>query len=347
MTRALIDPDDFFVAATDAAEAIAVMVRTLGVPEADVLRTQLAVFAALHGYVCAEVTGFFPRARRSSRGSSTRWSRARSPRRSAPPDERLLRIDDRSRVRTLTLDRPEALNAFNEALYDATTEAPARRGRRPARRGGGAHRRGPGVLRGHRPARDGAGVDPTGLEAGKHGFLGLIDALVEFPKPLDLAVNGLGLGIGATILGFADLAFMSTEARLKCPFTSLAVAPEAASSLPVPLLVGRQNATWALCRRVGRRRRGERDGPGLAGLRARGPAARDAAPRRGARRPADLVAGRREAHDDRALASRVAGPRERENAAFAELMGGPANTEALTAFAERREPDFTTLPPGW
>ena len=39
--------------------------------------------------------------------------------------------------------------------------------------------------------------------------------------------------------------------------------------------------------------------------------------------------------------------RERENAAFAELMGGPANTEALTAFAEGRDPDFTTLPPGW
>jgi hypothetical protein len=39
--------------------------------------------------------------------------------------------------------------------------------------------------------------------------------------------------------------------------------------------------------------------------------------------------------------------RERENAAFAELMGGPANTEALTAFLERREPDFTSLPPGW
>ena len=39
--------------------------------------------------------------------------------------------------------------------------------------------------------------------------------------------------------------------------------------------------------------------------------------------------------------------RARENAAFAELMGGPANTEALTAFAEGREADFTTLPPGW
>jgi hypothetical protein len=35
--------------------------------------------------------------------------------------------------------------------------------------------------------------------------------------------------------------------------------------------------------------------------------------------------------------------RERENAAFAALMGGPANLEALAAFAEHREPDFTAV----
>ena len=34
-------------------------------------------------------------------------------------------------------------------------------------------------------------------------------------------------------------------------------------------------------------------------------------------------------------------------AANAELLGGPANAEALAAFAEGREPDFTSLPPGW
>ena len=39
----------------------------------------------------------------------------------------------------------------------------------------------------------------------------------------------------------------------------------------------------------------------------------------------------------------IAAARERENAAFAELMGGPANLEALAAFAEGREPDFTGL----
>ena len=35
----------------------------------------------------------------------------------------MLRVEDTGRVRVLTLDRPEALNAFNEALYDAVTDA--------------------------------------------------------------------------------------------------------------------------------------------------------------------------------------------------------------------------------
>ena len=110
---------------------------------------------------------------------------------------------------------------------------------------------------------------------GKHGFLGLLDALVDFPKPLVCAVNGVGLGIGATILGYADLAFMSTKARLKCPFTSLGVAPEAASSYLFPQLVGRQDAAWMLLSAEWvSAEEAQADGPGVAGLRARRPAAR-------------------------------------------------------------------------
>ena len=47
------------------------------------------------------------------------------------------------------------------------------------------------------------------------------------------------------------------------------------------------------------------------------------------------------------LRDEIAAARARENDCFAALMGGPANLEALTAFAEGREPDFTALPAGW
>jgi 1,4-dihydroxy-2-naphthoyl-CoA synthase len=157
-----------------------------------------------------------------------------------------LLIADANRIRILTLNRPEALNAFNEALYDATAEA-----LNAAAQDADVS---VVVITGNGRAFS-AGQDLTEMQAritdpgfvpGAHGFPGLIDALANFPKPLVCAVNGLGLGIGATILGYADLAFMSTDARLKCPFTSLGVAPEAASSYLLPQLVGRQNAAWLL-----------------------------------------------------------------------------------------------------
>ncbi len=157
-----------------------------------------------------------------------------------------LQVADAHRVRTITLDRPDALNAFNEALYDATAEALLDAATDPAvavvllTGNGRAFSAGTDLLEMH--ART---TDPD-FVPGKHGFQGLMAALVDFPKPLVCAVNGLGLGIGATILGYADLALMSSTARLKCPFTSLGVAPEAASSYLLPLLVGRQEAAWML-----------------------------------------------------------------------------------------------------
>ena len=141
-----------------------------------------------------------------------------------------LQVADAARVRTLTLDRPEALNAFNEALYDALADALLDAADDPTvavvllTGNGRGFSAGTDLLEMHQIA-----TDPT-FERGRHGFPGLVDALDAFPKPLVVAVNGIGLGIGCTILGFADLSFMSSEARLKCPFTSLGVAPEAASS---------------------------------------------------------------------------------------------------------------------
>ena len=43
------------------------------------------------------------------------------------------------------------------------------------------------------------------------------------------------------------------------------------------------------------------------------------------------------------LRASIAAARERENAAFVDLLGGPANIEALAAFAEGRDADFSAV----
>lgn len=256
----------------------------------------------------------------------------------------MLQVSDERRVRTLTLDRPEALNAFNEALYDALADALLEAADAPdvavvlLTGNGRGFSAGTDLLEMHRIA-----TDPT-FERGRHGFPGLVDALVAFPKPLVVAVNGVGLGIGATILGFADLAFMSTTARLKCPFTSLGVAPEAASSYLLPRLVGRQDAAWVLL---------SAEWVSAEEAREMGLVWRVCEPERllpEARRHAEVLASRpiaslvavKEAMTA-PLRAGIDAARERENAAFAALMGGPANLEALSAFAEGREADFTGM----
>ena len=250
----------------------------------------------------------------------------------------ILQIDDDNRVRTLTLARPAALNAFNEALYEATAEALFAAAEDPAVA--------VVVLTGAGRAFS-AGADLTEMQAritdpqlaGQGSqFTTLIDALTEFPKPLICAVNGVAVGIGTTILGYADLAFMSSTARLKCPFTSLGVAPEAASSYLLPQLIGRQNAAWLLM---------SSEWIGA-----------DEALRMGlvwkVCEPSDLLAeARRHAE---ILATRpipslmavkrtivephraeIAAASARENAHFAELMGAQANAAALADFASRRQ----------
>ena len=49
-----------------------------------------------------------------------------------------------------------------------------------------------------------------------------------------------------SLLAFADVVFLSTEARLRCPFTELGAPTEAGSSFLLPQLLGRQQAAWIL-----------------------------------------------------------------------------------------------------
>jgi len=249
----------------------------------------------------------------------------------------VLQIDDDKHVRTLTLNRPEALNAFNEALYDATTEALLAAAEDPEVAVVLLTGAGRGFSAGTDLAEMQAMVTDPDFKPGKYGFRGLIDALSNFPKPLICAVNGVGVGIGATILGYADLAFMSSTARLKCPFTSLGVAPEAASSYLLPQLMGRQNAAWLLLSaewvdaeealRMGLVWRVCEPEELL-------PEARRHAEIIGARPISSLMAVKHTMLEP--VRPEIAAATARENAHFAELMGTQANAAALADFNKGR-----------
>lgn len=257
----------------------------------------------------------------------------------------MLHVEDSDRVRILRLDRPDSLNALDEMHYDALAEA--------LHEAANSSDVAVVVLTGTGRAFC-AGTDlddmarrndpEAGFIPGRYGFGGFLDELASFEKPLLVAVNGIGVGIGATLLGHADLVFMSTTARLQCPFTSLGVVPEAASSYLFPRLTSRQEATWVLlssewidaaeCLRMGLAWRICQPEKLLEEV-------MDYARRLATRPVASLVASKRLLTAP--LVDAIAEARRVEDAAFASLMGGPANAEALRAFAEKRPADFTGL----
>ncbi|KAA0081995.1 enoyl-CoA hydratase/isomerase family protein [Mycolicibacterium sp. P9-64] len=249
----------------------------------------------------------------------------------------LVQIDDANGVRTLTLNRPESLNAFNEALYDATAIALRAADEDPATAVVMLTGTGRAFSAGNDLNEMQERITNPDFTPGEYGFPGMIDALTSLRKPLILAINGLGVGIGATIIGYADLVFMSSTARLKCPFTSLGVAPEAASSYLLPQLIGRQNAAWILMSsewvdaeealRMGLAWKVCEPDDLLAE----------------AQRHAEVLASRPipslmavKQTIVEPMRAEISAGLQREYAQFAELMGAAANADALAEFADRR-----------
>ena len=160
------------------------------------------------------------------------------------PSDRLVLTEDVGAVRTLVFNRPTRLNAFTSASYRRLTtllrEAAGDAGVRVV------------LLRGEGRAFS-SGVDLEELSGAQDGSLALrdtfdqlIDALVEYPKPLIAAVHGPAVAFGATMLLHCDLVLVADDARLRFPFTSLRTAPEAGSSALLPAAVGPQRAAELL-----------------------------------------------------------------------------------------------------
>jgi enoyl-CoA hydratase/carnithine racemase len=76
--------------------------------------------------------------------------------------------------------------------------------------------------------------------------INLLKVLAGLTKPLIAAVDGVAVGIGATLLFHCDLVYAQKDARFIFPFVSLGLVPEGAISLLLPRLVGHQRASEIL-----------------------------------------------------------------------------------------------------
>jgi enoyl-CoA hydratase/carnithine racemase len=70
----------------------------------------------------------------------------------------------------------------------------------------------------------------------------LMNALVDFDKPLIAAVQGVAIGGGTTMLTHCDFVFAGESARFQMPFINLAVVPEFGSSWSIPARIGHVRA---------------------------------------------------------------------------------------------------------
>lgn len=245
-------------------------------------------------------------------------------------------------VLQLELNRPAKKNALTLDMYRRLTEALYGAGKDPAVRvvllsaAGSAFCAGNDL--GDFLAAAATAPDPSEPSPP----IAFIEALVRLEKPLIAAVGGAAVGIGATMLLHCDLVYASESARLSMPFVSLALVPEAASSLLLPARVGHLVASEMLllgtpieARRAAELRLvSEVITPASELLAHARKKAHELArlPPRSVRATKALLRGRPDA-----VLARV----KEEEQHFAASLRSPEAQEALTAFMERRPPDFT------
>src|SRR5882724_851497 len=70
----------------------------------------------------------------------------------------------------------------------------------------------------------------------------LMNALINFDKPLVAAVQGAAIGGGTTMLTHCDFVYAAESAKFQMPFINLGLVPEFGSSYSLPMRIGHLRA---------------------------------------------------------------------------------------------------------
>ena len=170
----------------------------------------------------------------------------------------------------------------------------------------------------------------------------LMHVLVDLDKPLVAAVHGAAIGGGTTMLTHCDFIYAGESAKFQMPFINLAVVPEFGSSCSVPSRIGHLRAAELLllgapfdARRaadLGLVTEVARDKDVLA-------KAAETARKLAAKPAAALQASKRLMKQP--FREQIKAAMKAENEEFSAQVRSEDAKEALTAFLEKRKPDFT------
>jgi len=179
-------------------------------------------------------------------------------------------------------------------------------------------------------------------EPGSSPARALFDTLPNMKKPVVAAVGGPAIGIGTTMLLHCDLVYAAPNARFQLPFVPLGIVPEFGSTFLLPLIAGYQRAAELLL--LGQPFSAEKAKEvGIVSeviaedellLKAQQTAkALAALPPESIRLTKQLMKKRY----GTALAETI----REETKIFTERLSSPEAKEALSAFLEKRKPDFS------
>ncbi len=148
-------------------------------------------------------------------------------------------------VLSLTLNRPEKLNAFNPDMHQALRQGLERAAAETEVRAVLLTGAGRGFCAGQDLAeRDvSAGAAPIDLSVSLgSNYNPLVRRLRELPKPVVCAVNGVAAGAGANIALACDLVLAARSARFVQAFSRIGLVPDSGGTYFLPRLVGTARA---------------------------------------------------------------------------------------------------------
>lgn len=145
-------------------------------------------------------------------------------------------------VTTVTLNRPEKMNAITRAMYQAMADA--------INGAAGDNDVSAVVIQANGDHFTGGNdisdfLNNPPLEEGSEVWQ-FIKACHDFPKVLIAATQGNAVGIGATMIMHCDFAYSSPTTRFRMPFVNLGLVPEFGASYLFPKSMGHRRAAELL-----------------------------------------------------------------------------------------------------